>query len=360
MEILIKIAITYLLAYAVGSVFKKLKIPMGEILGALLTTVLLNLYTPYALFTSECKLLIQITLGASVGSGLSRSDVSHIREMIKPFILLISGLILLTLTAASIIYLNTDFDIPTALLASAPGGMSDMAMIAQSYDAAVNYVSSVHVIRALVVLVFSSSLYRGVYNFAISDKAPKFLSDLVIEKNLEKKHEKKEKTYSKYSSIKTFIIAAIGGYIFNALDVPAGGMIGAIVVTVAMNLKFEDSHLPKKAKQIARVGVGCYIGVLIKEEFIADLHTLIFPSIVVIIGITLFTVIMAIMMSKIFKIDLVTAMLMSMPGGITEISVIADDFGADQAKIMCVHSLRLICVITLFPHLITIMQWIYL
>lgn len=360
METILKIVLTYSISYMAGKLLKTLRVPMGEIIGAVIAAASLNILTPYALFTSNCRLIVQFILGAAVGAGLSRDDVLHVRAMAKPFSLLMGGFVFLSITLTSIIYFNTDLDIPTSLLSSSPGGMGDMAMLAPSYGASQVYVSIIHVARAMFVLLFSPSIYRAVYKFATSTHAPKFLNELALLGDGEKQgHKPASVTYSKYAHYKTLLVAAIGGFTLKTIGVPAGGMIGAILATLIFNLRFGDCRVTPAMKRYARIGVGCYIGCCLQREFLSQLDTLIFPILVVLVGVTVFTILMAILISKLFKIDLVTAMMMCMPGGITEISVIADDFGADQATIMCMHSLRLISVIALFPYLIYLLEWVY-
>lgn len=364
LDIVLKTLLTFFTALLGGALLKKLKIPMGEILGAVFAVILLNLLTPLALFPSACKTLVQFVLGAVVASRIGKEDVLGIKKMLLPFLLLISGLAVYTVICASIMYSATDFDIPTALLCSAPGGMSDMAMIAQDFGASSNYVSAVHVLRSLSIFVFSPILYRGVIRFGKSERAPSFIRDAVNGYGIETPHiqkiEKTDVSNKALATARTIIIAAVGGTIFKQLGVPAGAMIGAIVSTVIANLTLGGTYVPSKLKRYTRIGVGCYIGVRLERDFLLNLDTLIFPVLLVVCGIMLFTVIMALTISHIFKFDLITSMLMCIPGGITEVSVIAEEFGVDQTKIMCVHSMRLICVVSLFPNLIFLLEKIFL
>lgn len=343
---------------------KRAKIPMGEILGAVFAVIALKLFTPFAEFPSECKTLVQFMLGAVIATRIGRDDILGIRKMALPFLLLISGLAVYTLFCSSLIYTVTDFDIPTALLCSAPGGMSDMAIIAQDYNASSEYVSAIHVLRSLSIFVFSPLLYRSVNKYGRSGKAPKFIADAVAGYGIEQAHiERSEAEEVKGNltllTIKTLIAASLGGLLFKQLGVPAGAMIGAIIFTIIANLFLGGTYIPSPAKRYTRIGVGCYIGVRLEREFLMNLDTLIIPALIIICGITLFTIVMSIVISRVFKFDLITAMLICIPGGITEVSVIAEEFGVDQTKIMCVHSLRLICVVSLFPNLIYVLERIF-
>ena len=363
-EIICKTSITYVVALVGGLLAKKLKIPMGEILGAVFAVIFLKLFTPLASFPSECKMIVQFMLGAVVASRIGREDVLGIKKMALPFLLIISGLAIYTLLCSSIIYLISAFDIPTSLLSSAPGGMSDMAIIAQDFGASSDYVSAVHVLRSLTIFMFSPILYKSVQKFGKSEVAPKFIADAVNGYDKEPlqvhKTERVLIANKPIATIKTLIIAALGGTIFKTLGVPAGAMIGAIISTIILNLTVGGTFLPIKLKNFTRIGVGCYIGVRIEREFLMNIHTLILPAFVVIFGIMLFTVIMSIIVSRVFRYDLITSMLMCIPGGITEVSVIAEEFGVDQTKIMCVHSLRLICVVSLFPNFIYLLEKIFI
>lgn len=362
-QIAAKTVFTYLMALAGSMGAKKLHIPMGEILGSVFVVILLKLFTPLAAFPSSCKMLVQFCLGAVVASRISRQDVAGIKKMAVPFLLIITGLAVYTLLCASLIHANTDFDIPTALLCSAPGGMSDMAIIAQDFGASSDYVSAVHVLRSLTIFAFSPLLYRSVLRFGKSKYAPRFISDAVAGYGVEREradHAARPLEGNKAAAaLRTLAAAATGGWLFKSLGVPAGAMIGAIIATIVLNLTAGGAFVPPALKRYARIGVGCYIGIRLEREFLLHLDALIFPVLTVLCGITLFTVIMAFVISHVFKYDLITSMLMCIPGGITEVSVIAEEFGVDQTKIMSVHSLRLICVVGLFPNLIYLLEYLF-
>ena len=320
-QVILKTVFTYLMALGGSLGAKKLRIPMGEILGPVFVVILLNLLTPLAAFPSGCRTLVQFCLGAVVASRISREDVVGIKKMALPFLLIISGLAVYTLICASIIFVCTDFDIPTALLCCAPGGMSDMAMVAQDFGASSDYVSAVHVLRSLTIFAFSPLLYRSVLRFARSGNAPRWIAEAADGYGQEKAHAEKAVrapvNHPAAATLRTLAAAALGGALFKYLGIPAGAMIGAIVSTVILNLTAGGVYLPSWLKRYTRIGVGCYIGIRLEREFLLHLDTLIFPVLTVLCGITLFTVLMALVVSHVFRYDLMTSMLMCIPGGIT-------------------------------------------
>ncbi len=54
--------------------------------------------------------------------------------------------------------------------------------------------------------------------------------------------------------------------------------------------------------------------------------------------------------------DFVTCLLVSTPGGVTEMSFIADDFGANVPKVLALYTLRIFVVIGFFPKMLDILS----
>jgi membrane AbrB-like protein len=63
---------------------------------------------------------------------------------------------------------------------------------------------------------------------------------------------------------------------------------------------------------------------------------------------------------KFFKVDMHTAFLCSSPGGMSELSVLAADLGADGPKVAILHAMRIITVVSVMPVIIHVLEKIFL
>lgn len=156
--------------------------------------------------------------------------------------------------------------------------------------------------------------------------------------------------------IYTLIIAAIGGYVGIKLKIPAGAMIGAMVFVAIYNIKTSQGYIPRDFKLVAQVVVGAMLGLNFNMESILALKKLILPSIVLVVGLTVFSLLLGILIHKITGLDLVTALFSSSPGGLTDMSLLSEAYGAQTHIVALMHLIRLTTVITIFPILIKFLK----
>lgn len=156
--------------------------------------------------------------------------------------------------------------------------------------------------------------------------------------------------------IYTLIIAAIGGYVGIKLKIPAGAMIGAMVFVAIYNIKTSQGHIPRDFKLVAQVVVGAMLGLNFNMESILALKKLVLPSIVLVVGLTVFSLLLGILIHKITGLDLVTALFSSSPGGLTDMSLLSEAYGAQTHIVALMHLIRLTTVITIFPILIKFLK----
>jgi len=73
------------------------------------------------------------------------------------------------------------------------------------------------------------------------------------------------------------------------------------------------------------------------------------PALILVVGLTTFSLILGFIIHKVTGMDLLTALFSCSPGGLADMSIISEAYGAETAKVVILHSLRLMTVVTLFP-----------
>jgi len=142
-----------LLVAALGAfVFLKLKVPAGAFLGSMVFVALFNVLAGAAFFPEAGRPLVRVFAGALIGARMKREDVIQMKDIIVPSILIVLGMLALNLALGYGIFRLTGLELTTALLGSAPGGVQDMALIAQDMDADTAQVAVLHTIRILAIL----------------------------------------------------------------------------------------------------------------------------------------------------------------------------------------------------------------
>jgi membrane AbrB-like protein len=155
--------------------------------------------------------------------------------------------------------------------------------------------------------------------------------------------------------IYTLIIAGIGGFIGFKFKIPAGALIGAMILVAIYNIFLGKGKMPADFKIIAQVIVGALIGLNFTRESISGLKELIGPALIIVAGLMISCVIIGILVAKFAGVDLVTALFSSAPGGLTDLALISEAYGADMSKVALLGLARMVSVVTALPLIIRLL-----
>ena len=348
--------VTIIVSTILGLILHKLKIPMGAMVGAMIAAALLNIFTMHGVFYETVRYILQISTGAMIGSRIGKDEIKSMRKIIVAAVILISGMILLNIAFGTAVYSFSELDIATSLFAVTPGGASDMAVISADLGADTAYVAIMQMLR----IVFIISILPLVFRYIV--KKTHYNEPQVIDRTNSINQEKKENglpvekfRYNKRETILLiglFAAATVGGVILLLLDVPAGAVIGGMVASIIFSILCGKAVFPNKIRPFQQILAGAYIGVSIDKATIESLDILLVPALIMFVGIIVFVFGLSFVVHKASKLDFVTCLLACTPGGITEMSLLSEDFGADTPKIAVLQTTRLILVILLFPGMI--------
>lgn len=152
--------------------------------------------------------------------------------------------------------------------------------------------------------------------------------------------------------ITTLIIGIAGGSIALKLKIPAGAIIGALMAVSLLNILTGNATFPQEFKILTQAGTGAFIGSQIRKKDVIELKCIIKPAIILTVSLCLFGIIISIFLNRNANINLVTALFATAPAGLTDMTLISVDFGADSAKVASLQFIRLISVISIMPTLI--------
>lgn len=147
----------------------------------------------------------------------------------------------------------------------------------------------------------------------------------------------------------TLIMGAIGGYIGVKLKIPAGAMIGSMVAVAIFNISTSRGYVPTNFKTIGQIVIGAIIGLNFTMDSIKGLKDLILPTIILILGLTLISILLGFAIHKFTGIDLPTALFSTAPGGLTDMTIMSESFGAQTHIVALLHLVRLTTVLTVLP-----------
>ena len=144
--------ITIIIGILGGSIGYFLKIPAGAMSCSMLAVAIFNVKTEKSYMPLPLRKVIQSIGGALIGSRVSIDDVIGIKDLLIPIVIIIVGFCLMNILIGLILYRVTNFSLMTALLSAAPGGMSDIAIMAEDLGADASQVAMVQFIRVCFII----------------------------------------------------------------------------------------------------------------------------------------------------------------------------------------------------------------
>lgn len=341
------ILLTLAVACLSGLALKKLKIPGGLMVGAILGVTLLNLLTEQAYIYPQARVVAQSIIGAYIGSTVSREDLHHMPRLIRPFSVMLTSLLCLSLCMASFIYWVTDFDLLTCLFCASPGGMSDTPLVAMDMGAD----GSVVAVMQFVRMVFGVSCMPGLIVLADHLIEPDYAGTVDERAKTIQKRGKKKEQPSLVSFLPTFCLALAAGALGKKLGIPAGALSFSMVMAAALKLSGKSKGMPSWLRQAAQVLSGCCIGCTMSRAQLLKLPQLALPAVVLCLGYVTCCILMGLVISKVFRMELREAMLAMTPAGASEMALISADMGIESPDLIVLHICRLVSVTLIFPHI---------
>ena len=330
-------------------------LPVPYLLGAMIAIAAYNILTGAAYMPSWGKIVTQACSGIFIGLSLSRNDIRHLKDLLGPALILVGCFLVFTAAVGSIMYFVFGFDAATAYLICVPGGVVDVSLMAYDLGAEPAIVSFVQSFRVFFVyLVFpliiswvgkrvpESNEGRDPLSADAAEISETWIDRIIPDQPLIK-------------HIVTLAIGILGAVIGKKLGIPAGALSFSMLFAAVFHLFSHRAMFDKKYKKIVQIAAGALIAVGITMDTVRKLPSVIVPTAVLMICYVLFNFVIARLMSRTKKIDYVSAMFSSSPGGASDMALIASDLGGQSPKIAILQILRLISVYVLFPTLVKIM-----
>ncbi|WP_165329476.1 AbrB family transcriptional regulator [Streptococcus tangpeifui] len=147
----------------------------------------------------------------------------------------------------------------------------------------------------------------------------------------------------------TLFIGFAGGWLARRLRIPAPFMVGSMIAVALVSILTGRMVTEPSMKIFAQVISGAYIGQQISKRDILS-----FPKLGKAIAglMSLFTLNMiaiGLLFQHFFALDLVTALLSCLPGGIVDVSLMSIDMGARSDIVATLQSARLIGILLILP-----------
>ena len=148
----ISVILTLAVSGVVGLAAQRLRLPGGTIVWAIAAAAALHLWQDALVPLPELlRVSAQILIGITIGIGVDRGPLRALHAVRWQLALTMSLLLAFSTAAGLLLAARTPLDVSTSLLATGPGGASDMAVAAVHFRVDAALVAGLQVVRQLLV-----------------------------------------------------------------------------------------------------------------------------------------------------------------------------------------------------------------
>ena len=310
-------------------------VPAGMVVGALLASGLYRLAGGDAgPWRGRYGQVGRLLLGTVVGAAFGPDVIAPLKAALLPMIALIAVIVSAGLGLGWTLSRFTHLDATTALISAVPGGLPAMAAMAEDVDADATVVAAIHFSRLVVILMAVPAL---VPLLAASS------TDATVVVPL-------DEPVGLWPTVAALTIGLIGGLLALRGGVLSGDLIGPILTVGGVNLLGAGlGPLAEGFRQAAMLFIGTAVGAQVSHDSLRRLRQVALPAAVVIAAIITLGLLLGWGLSRVTPLDLTTALLSSVPGGASTMSVVAHDLGGDMRLVAALHLTRQLVVFILLP-----------
>lgn len=350
------IFLTLLAAVIGGLIGLRLKIPAGAMVGSLFAVGLMNLIRPIAYLPMETKVLTQSVAGMFIGVSFRRADLPAMKKLIVPVVVSVTAVMGMGFAMGFLLMAMTGFDAVTSLFSCMPGGVVDMSLMADDLGGETAVVSVLQMIRLVTVVSLFPQIIRRVASKV--EKKNGAEGEAASPKNAENgavPAERPKRIYRPREVGITFCVALAFGICGKLIGIPAGPILCSMLAVAGQNILFDNAAMPIEVKRVAQMLAGALIGEGITLEKLIRLKVIILPALILVALYVLFNIVAGLILYKTTDIDAMTAFFSLAPGGASDVTLIAGDYGCHMPTISAFHMLRAVVVVGVSPVIISLL-----
>lgn len=336
-----------LLALFIGAcgsiIFIYLHIPLPWLLGAIFFTSIairfekLQLESP-KIFSPPARVLIGLTLG----SAFTPQILQYLDIYLYSLLLVIPFTLVATVCGTYYYHKLLKYDIKTAFLGSAPGGVIEMAIIGEDIKANISKIALMQSSRIFYVVVSLPFIIQ--YIFQIDVSGNKLITTPIANIDL-------------HQLTILIILGFIGGMLAKKAKLAAAYLIGPMIISaIVHSTGLISVKVPDEFLKCMQIIFGTIIGFAFKGVDLKTLAKTFIYTFGHFIVLMLVCAVFIIIAHKLFAFDILSIVLAFGPGGQTEINLIAILVGANLPYITLSHITRLFIVMNIAP---IIAKWMY-
>lgn len=324
------LGLTLLIGAAGGAGFALFSLPLAWLLGALGATTLASFARLPLHLPAPLRHTMIAVVGVMLGSAFTPERLADAGRWLPSLAALPVYVAVVGVVIFAYIRRFSDFDLKTTFFAAAPGGLGEMIALSDQMGADVRKVSLVHATRLTFIVFTIPWLAAGFGTGAAAPQAGMAASPAPLE-------------------ILILAVAAVVGFLVAArLRLPAAPFLGPLLGSMLVHLTgWVQGAPPYVLLAIAQVVIGAAVG----ARFAGIPLALVGRAMLLGAGATLImlaiTAAFAVILTPLTGYGFPLLLLAFIPGGFTEMSLIALAMGVDPAFVVTHHSLRVFLVVSI-------------
>lgn len=342
MELIIDLFILIIVGVVGFLFFQIAKVPTAALLGPMFSTGLLSFVGLYPAFTLwPISFVSNIVIGIIIGKQFDRYFFRNLGRKLPYIIFIAAGLIGLSLACGFTFHKLTEISLETSLIATSTGGITEMLIFGMSIDADLPVVACLQIFRIVIFL----TLLPLISTLGRVKEQPVGTQEI------------KKSCYIEYFEKKDYffmiILAFAGGSAGSYLNIPTGAMLGAMSFAGFFSVMIKKTYrYDTKYRTVAQIGLGIVMGQRMTRSIMTQLNSILMPALATTAVMLIGCVLLAFLLHKISKWDILTCLLCAAPAGITQIATYAEEIGADSFTTSLFHTFRLVSIVTLYPWIV--------
>ena len=273
----------------------------------------------------------QALLGVTLGAYLDPDALSAVGGAWLPVALVSAGTLVVSMGVGLLLERRTELDRPTATLGMIAGGASGIVGMADEIGGDDRLVAFMQYLRVLVTVLLTP-LIAAAWGGGEGISAP---SEAILA--------------APSDWLITAAIAPLAAVAARRLGVPAGTLMGPMVVAGALTLAGVEFVVPPVVREVAFALIGLQVGLRFTTDTVRQMGRLLGPVLVGVLGLLVACFGLAVLLHLLSDISLRDAYLATTPGGIYAVLAVAFGSGANITFIVAVQSLRVIVSVVLAP-----------
>ena len=319
----ISILCTLITALAGGCIFNLLHLPLPWLLGPMIAVLIgSNLRKPLYSWPPQIRNTGMIIVGYTIGLSLTAPAISQIAGQLPAMLLMTVLLLLFCAGVAYAVSRLSGTNYKTILLGSIPGGLTQMLVLAEeSEDVNLTVVTVIQVIRLMMIIICIPLLiYSPLFaSHSVGNSAVPLLTGSAASWG------------SLFPNILYYGAACtVCGMAGQKIKFPTAYLLGPAIITAILQLSgLHGPTLPGTLINAAQLMVGVYVGLLLDPRKLE--HKLLTLSLAIGSGVLLIAgaYSLSLLFAYLEQVTAATALLSLAPGGMDQMSLIAQETGAN-------------------------------